>query len=229
MNRDRIEASIRDMRKYYPQFALTTRSTPAGTVAVWRGSVQPIQTTEFLNELLDDIANEQRVYVFPGGEVQHDPYCIVGKHVVHDWMNRVTNPFVEYTLEVQYTGGSEHPKCYVVSPLLHRQKWRHTFDDGLPYPRMCPYRPSDGIWLWQDHTVVDYMDHAVTWLIKWTVWDQADVWIGSEVPHDSQFLLRTTGPNQECWCGSGKKYKKCHMRQDETKPAQPPWSFLLNR
>jgi uncharacterized protein YecA (UPF0149 family) len=23
------------------------------------------------------------------------------------------------------------------------------------------------------------------------------------------------GRNQECWCGSGKKYKQCHMRKDE--------------
>lgn len=22
------------------------------------------------------------------------------------------------------------------------------------------------------------------------------------------------GPNDPCWCGSGKKYKKCHMMQD---------------
>jgi hypothetical protein len=23
------------------------------------------------------------------------------------------------------------------------------------------------------------------------------------------------GRNDDCWCGSGKKYKKCHMEQDE--------------
>ena len=22
------------------------------------------------------------------------------------------------------------------------------------------------------------------------------------------------GPNDPCWCGSGKKYKKCHMMED---------------
>ena len=25
------------------------------------------------------------------------------------------------------------------------------------------------------------------------------------------------GRNDVCWCGSGKKYKKCHLDQDETK------------
>jgi hypothetical protein len=27
----------------------------------------------------------------------------------------------------------------------------------------------------------------------------------------------TLGRNDPCWCGSGKKYKKCHMESDERK------------
>ena len=29
------------------------------------------------------------------------------------------------------------------------------------------------------------------------------------------------GRNDGCWCGSGKKYKKCHMRQDDAAGARP--------
>jgi len=25
------------------------------------------------------------------------------------------------------------------------------------------------------------------------------------------------GRNDDCWCGSGKKYKKCHLEEDEKK------------
>ncbi|NJM40059.1 MAG: hypothetical protein HC853_04460 [Anaerolineae bacterium] len=25
------------------------------------------------------------------------------------------------------------------------------------------------------------------------------------------------GRNEPCWCGSGKKYKHCHLKEDETK------------
>lgn len=25
------------------------------------------------------------------------------------------------------------------------------------------------------------------------------------------------GRNESCWCGSGKKYKNCHLREDEKK------------
>ncbi len=28
------------------------------------------------------------------------------------------------------------------------------------------------------------------------------------------------GRNEPCWCGSGKKYKKCHLPEDEQKAAK---------
>jgi len=28
------------------------------------------------------------------------------------------------------------------------------------------------------------------------------------------------GRNDPCWCGSGKKYKRCHLEQDEKKRSQ---------
>jgi len=28
---------------------------------------------------------------------------------------------------------------------------------------------------------------------------------------------RTPGRNDQCWCGSGKKYKKCHLEEDAKK------------
>ena len=30
--------------------------------------------------------------------------------------------------------------------------------------------------------------------------------------------LQSPGRNDECWCGSGKKYKKCHLDFDERLP-----------
>jgi hypothetical protein len=32
---------------------------------------------------------------------------------------------------------------------------------------------------------------------------------------DSAQRLKSTGRNDDCACGSGKKYKKCHLREDE--------------
>ena len=32
------------------------------------------------------------------------------------------------------------------------------------------------------------------------------------------------GRNELCWCGSGKKYKKCHLKKDELKRAEANYS-----
>jgi hypothetical protein len=32
---------------------------------------------------------------------------------------------------------------------------------------------------------------------------------------DPETRFKTTGRNDDCPCGSGKKYKKCHLREDE--------------
>ena len=32
---------------------------------------------------------------------------------------------------------------------------------------------------------------------------------------DPESRLKQTGRNDDCACGSGKKYKKCHLREDE--------------
>ncbi len=34
---------------------------------------------------------------------------------------------------------------------------------------------------------------------------------------DEQTGERDLGRNESCWCGSGKKYKKCHLIEDEKK------------
>ena len=34
---------------------------------------------------------------------------------------------------------------------------------------------------------------------------------------DGQAGERNLGRNESCWCGSGKKYKKCHLIEDEKK------------
>jgi hypothetical protein len=206
----RLDASIEGMRAYYPAFHLRVVETDRRRQAIWTGRIQPIQTTDRLEELLDDIHNEHNFYVLPGGEVLHHPTC-TASHTNHGWAEKLTNPHAVYELEVRYGGGREHPKVYVRDPVLPKDNRPHTFGDDS----ICPYAPWQQIWRWEEHTVVDYMIHTLGWLIKWTVWTQAKIWIGPEMSHNSNFLLRTIGPNKQCWCGSGKKYKKCHKRMDE--------------
>lgn len=37
-------------------------------------------------------------------------------------------------------------------------------------------------------------------------------------PKGEQSGSRNLGRNDRCWCGSGKKYKHCHLQEDEKKP-----------
>jgi hypothetical protein len=37
------------------------------------------------------------------------------------------------------------------------------------------------------------------------------LWLGKSAPAGPQLHLATIRPSQECWCGSGKRYKLCHL------------------
>jgi hypothetical protein len=36
-------------------------------------------------------------------------------------------------------------------------------------------------------------------------------------PGDEEVQTRDLGRNDDCWCGSGRKYKKCHLEDDDRK------------
>jgi hypothetical protein len=207
----RLDASIRAMQNFFPEFSLLLAPAGTGRMAVWKGRAQPIQTTEKLAELLDDIHHERPVYILSGGEVRHHSDC-TAPHEHHDWAGKLDDLRIKFELEVKYDGGRRHPKAFVRNPPLPPCETLHLFSDGS----ICPYAPWESVWLWERDTVVDYLGHALIWLIKWTVWRQTGIWIGLEIGHERDFLLRSIGRNQECWCGSGVKYKRCHRERDQT-------------
>jgi len=172
--------------------------------------VRPLQSAEYLEELLDDIRHERPVQMQAGGAIEHRPDC-TATHCHHDWMDKLSDPFVEYKLEVHYGGGEIHPRAYVREPAVPFFKRRtHHLADGA----LCAYPPWQGVWQWERDTVVQFMAHATEWLVKWTVWEQTGRWLGPEMPHNLDFLLHHIHPEQECHCGSGKQYHLCHRPGD---------------
>lgn len=213
------------MRLYFPSLSLSGLPLGTGPVAVWKGRVRPIERLAGLEELLDDIEHERPVLMQAGGAIEHRPDC-AATHCRHDWMDELSDPFVEYKLEVHYGGGEAHPRAYVREPpvpLLVKRRTHHLADGAL-----CAYPPWVGVWQWQRDTVVQFMAHAVEWLVKWTVWAQTRRWLGPEMPHDLGFLLRQIRPEQQCHCGSGRPYGLCHRVPDEAaaRESLPP---LLRR
>jgi hypothetical protein len=207
----RLEASVEAMREYFPEFSLSGSPIGTGPVAVWKGKVQPLRGAENPEEILDDIYHGRPVVMHAGGVIAHRTDCAV-EHCRHDWMDRVTNPFIEYKIEVRYGGGEAHPTAFVRDPAVpfFKRKKHHYLDGSL-----CAYPAWFDVWRWDRDTVVEFMAHAAEWLVKWTVWEQADVWLGPEKGHDPSLLLREIRPEQQCHCRSGKPYGICHRPGDE--------------
>lgn len=207
----RLDASIKAMAEYFPDFSLSGSPIGTGPEAVWKGTVQPIRGTENLIELLDDLYHERPVMMWAGGIIDHRPDC-AAEHCRHEWMMKVSNPFADYKLEVRYGGGEAHPRAYVrhpVVPLLERRK--HHFEDGA----LCAYPAWHDVWRWDRDTVVNFMSHVVEWLVKWMVWKQSRVWLGAEKGHAPSMLLREIRPDRQCHCNSGKQYGVCHRSIDQ--------------
>ena len=46
-----------------------------------------------------------------------------------------------------------------------------------------------------------------------------DRMMGAFAGKDPEAPAAKLGRNDDCWCGSGRKYKKCHLPEDEKKTA----------
>lgn len=205
---NRLEASIQMMTKVYGQFAYETDCEKNCGRGIWRGSVQPIKVTGAQTELLDDLFHDRAVYVV-GDEVRHLPSC-TSTHCRHDWMDKASQLTRRFDLAVSYDGGIALPRCHVVHPVIPLEKRRHMWSDGA----ICAFLASERVWSWNRDTVASFLPHVFIWLVKWMVFDQTAVWIGSEHCSDPVYHLQHIGLRDPCWCGRGLPYRKCHYRQD---------------
>lgn len=156
----RLDASVNAMTEYFPGFSHSGLTIGTGPVEVWKGWVRPLQSSEHLEYIFDDIYHERAVVMRAGGRIDHRPECTAA-HCHHDWMDKIVTPFTEFKLEVHYGGSATHPTAYVrdpIVPLLRRDK--HHLANGA----MCPYPAWLGVWHWQKHTVAEFMAHATEWL-----------------------------------------------------------------
>lgn len=82
---------------------------------------------------------------------------------------------------------------------------------------------------WQTHTVVDFTDRVIIWLIKWNVWNQTGYWIGDETSHNKISLLLSISAIDQCWRGSGVLYGNCHQLTDKLEVNKDiPHSVLIS-
>lgn len=202
--------SVQAMKLSYPSLTFDYRPIIIGGDVFWQGWVQPIGDLENLEWILADIDQNRPVQTRQDGEVIHHPNC-QRTHQELRWLKKLKKPDQAFKIKITYGGGSRHPRCFVVDPKIPKNKQKHMFRDGA----VCAYPPQKNLWDWQRHTVSEFADQAVVWLIKWNVWQQTGEWLGEETSHDRVSLYFSIDAAQQCWCGSGVRYGKCHQLQDK--------------
>ncbi len=207
-----LDDSVKVMKEYYPRFSFNRDRYNGNTVGVWRGTIRPVRSMEDVTQTLDDLAHERVVRVVEG-EIRRHPECAAG-HCHHAWMDGIKNLSVEFELRVIYAGGREHPKCWVVTPIIFPTI--HLWGDGS----LCLYFARDDIWEYSRNDIADFMSHVPPWLVKWMVYDQTGVWIGPQ-HHSTPGYHLSRGKGRQCWCTSGKDYATCHFASDAAGAGMP--------
>jgi hypothetical protein len=203
----RLARSVEDMAEFCPNFAFL--GEVAGT-GVWSGQLQPLRTTDGVVELLDDMHHNRNIYTAWRGELRHLPRC-AADHCHHVWQDALKIEELLRTFEarIEYAGGQEDPRCWVEG--ITRENGRHMWADGS----ICPFLSARSSWDWSRETVADFVGHVSIWLASWMVFQQTTTWIVGEHAATPGYHLTVIRPNEHCWCRSGKKYRKCHMRDDQ--------------
>lgn len=176
----------------------------------WAGLITPVKSTERLLDLLDDLHHNKPVYMAAGAELRHLPAC-ERSHCVHPWTARVRPEDLLRTFEarITYSGGHDDPRCWISG--IDQTNGRHMWNDGS----ICPFLSSSTTWDWRVDTVADFAGHVSVFLVSWAVFQTTGIWLVGEHQNSGTYHLSILKPSDQCWCRSGKKYRKCHMQFDQ--------------
>jgi SEC-C motif len=195
------------MAAFCPDLIYTQEPEGGGS---WFGPITPIKSTERLLDLLDDIHHNNAIYMASGAELRHLHAC--GKtHCKHPWMEEIRPEDLARTFDalITYSGGRDDPRCWIMG--LDFTNGRHMWNDGS----ICPFLSSSTTWDWMVDTVADFAGHVSVFLVSWMTFQRTGIWIVGEHRNTGTYHVSTIRPNDLCWCRSGKKYRKCHMQQDQ--------------
>jgi hypothetical protein len=202
---DRRNEKIQAMRKAYPSLGLVNSDNEHELV--WEGLLLPIRSTNDLSALLDDLENDRDIEINSGesSELVHHSKCEL-THSHHRLISLIKHPIREFQIRVVDFGDDRQPQAMVINSPIPPELWKHGWRDS----GVCAYAPWEYPWSDEKSSIVDFVDHVLIWLFKQNVYSQTNVWLGSEISHRVDFLLRTLKPNDRCHCGADKQYKDCH-------------------
>lgn len=210
-----------DRKVWFPTSEWGERAEDQRVVRCLRLVMQPLPPPDELPLVLADLDREETnlVQIEPDGQIRHHPRC-GGRHSLRDErLTRLRLSDQAFLLEATLHRPPEHPRVRVLEPVISQRTYPghpHLYDLEI----ICPLFPPEKTWSWNTHNLVDYLGHVAVWLLKSRVWiatrDQSGkgIWIGPDVPHDPETLLRIVAPGDPCPCGSGRKYRQCHREYD---------------
>jgi len=218
---DWLEANTQTVANSYPQFQ--TAAPPVGSTATraWKGVIAPLKGSEELGYILDDLANGAVVLV-QAGTLSHDPSCR-RTHQRPGYLESLKAVDSSFAISLLVFPPKHHPKAFCLTPEITKRIFPlhpHLHADNA----VCSYQPNDRVLPWDDTTVTVFLNYTSIWLAKHIVWQQTGanqnaIWIGPAAGHTIQEILRDVGRNDPCPCGSGAKFKNCHLTYCEQQNA----------
>lgn len=212
----------------YPQFETIVPPQTSGAILAWEGVLQPFSGCHELGFILDDLRMDRSVRV-KAGTLSHDVECI-GIHRPIPFLDRLKPAEARFKIAVLAYPPKRHPQAFGKSPEITKQRFpfhHHINVDGS----ICPYSATETHLPWHGQTVPTFLDYVAIWAAKHYVWEktganESATWLGSVAPHTPSEVLRQVGRNDPCPCGSGKKFKQCHLPFYERHRVEIPMHFL---
>lgn len=216
-----LQDKIESVQNNYPSLELLSELNGGNTTLLWEGWVQPIRSVENLSAILDDIENNRAVIISDGGNITHDPNCLI-EHSEHRLVAQLTSASRLFKIGIEDFCSNRMPFARVLDPEITGGLRKHTWGTN----GICGFEPWTYPWDANTSSIVEFIDHCIIWLFKWNVFAQTSEWIGNETPHDEKFLLNAIRPNQSCYCGNGKKYENCHRIVNGFSLFDDAWIFF---
>jgi hypothetical protein len=215
----RWQHEVEEMITWFPVSQWGERIQNNVSVRYWEVIVEPIPIPKELPLILADLDRDSWVDIEPGGRIRHHSGCHA-EHVLKPELENLNLTNEAFLIELTYREPPAQPYARCLIPnwsKLTLPEHTHFYNNGIG-DIICPLFPPDDDWQWRKNTAVDYMIYVAIWLLKTTIWMSVKdkfgrgVWIGSWANHSLEAILRVH-PEQKCPCGSGRKFKQCHMHQ----------------
>jgi hypothetical protein len=223
---------VMDVKSVYPDAKWKDVFEAGYATRAWLIDMDPIPHESDLNQVIADLNQGMDIEIGRNGKLFHAQTQCKGSLEDHPilfpglkLLQQVYKVELTYRRPYSKAIASTQPKARILNPEISGRTFPfhpHMYGGKTPKDSWaCPLSPQQTNWGWGEGATVKYLDQVAIWILKTIIWAATGSgiagmgkWIGPQTPHDKLHLLKTTGLNNPCWCGSGIAYKNCHLQTD---------------